>query len=99
MGNKSQCQALIEQLLSHYPQETREKWEKFADDKLAEINERNKIIPPAAYANKHSSSDDEDADFKDVLIPHESGTTQVNKMHENDHHSAEKWQKWTRICL
>ena len=43
----------------------------------AEINERNKIIPPAAYANKHSSSDDEDSDFKDVLIPHESGTTQV----------------------
>ena len=78
MGNKSQCQALIEQLLSHYPQETREKWEKFADDKLAEINERNKIIPPAAYGNKHSSSDDEDADFKDVLIPQESGTTQVS---------------------
>jgi hypothetical protein len=77
MGNKSQCQVLIDQLFSHYPEETREKWEKFADEKLSEINERNKIIPPDAYAKQHSSSDDEDADFKDVLIPHESGTTQL----------------------
>ena len=74
MGNKS---LLLEQLLSHYPAETREKWDFFTLDKLSAINERNKIIPPAAYANKQSSSDDEDADFKDVLIPHESGTTQV----------------------
>jgi len=89
MRNKSQCQVLIDQLLSHYPDETRDKWEKFTDEKLSEINERNKIIPPDAYANKQSSSDDEDADFKDVLIPHESGTTQLfsdyqmQKMSEN----------------
>ena len=55
MGNRSQCQVLIDQLFSHYPDETREKWDKFADEKLSEINERNKIIPPDAYANKQVS--------------------------------------------
>ena len=34
MGNKSQCHVLLDQLLSHYPAETREKWEKFTEDQL-----------------------------------------------------------------
>ena len=46
--------------------------------RLAETNERNKIIPPAQYANKHSSSDDEDSDFKDIAFPQESSSAQVH---------------------
>ena len=77
MSNKSKCQSLIEEHFSQYPQETKDNWEKFVTGRLAETNERNKIIPPAQYANKHSSSDDEDSDFKDIAFPQESSTAQV----------------------
>jgi hypothetical protein len=84
MVNKSQCQELVQQLMSHYPADLLEKWDKFVNEKLAEINERNKIIPPSAYTSiPHSSSDDEDADFKDVHISHESTTVQVKKTPKN----------------
>ena len=79
MSNKSKCQSLIEEYFSQYPQETKDNWEKFVTGRLAETNERNKIIPPAQYANKHSSSDDEDSDFKDIAFPQESSSAQVPK--------------------
>ena len=78
MSNKSKCQSLIEEYFSQYPQETKDNWEKFVTGRLAETNERNKIIPPAQYANKHSSSDDEDSDFKDIAFPQESSSAQVH---------------------
>ena len=78
MSNKSKCQSLIEEHFSQYPQETKDNWEKFVTGRLAETNERNKIIPPAQYANKHSSSDDEDSDFKDIAFPQESSSAQVH---------------------
>jgi hypothetical protein len=37
MGSKSQCQLMLDQLLSHYPAETREKWEKFTEDQLGNL--------------------------------------------------------------
>ena len=81
MSNKSKCQSLIEEHFSQYPQETKDNWEKFVTGRLAETNERNKIIPPAQYANKHSSSDDEDSDFKDIAFPQESSSAQVHLSH------------------
>ena len=68
MGNRSQCQVLIDQLFSHYPDETREKWDKFADEKLSEINERNKIIPPDAYANKQVSQTFTSRFYKEMAV-------------------------------
>jgi len=74
MADQSPCQTLLDQLLSHYPEELRDKWNTFVENQLAEVNERNKIIPPSDYASKH---DDEDADFKDALTSHESSTAQL----------------------
>ena len=77
--SKSHCHTLIEEQLSQYPQETRDKWETFVGGKLAEINERNTIIPPSSYEDgkDESSSYDEDAGFKDITFPQESSTAQV----------------------
>ena len=47
MVNKTKCQPLIEHEISQYPQELREKWEKFVAVTLQETNERNKLIPPS----------------------------------------------------
>lgn len=71
MTAKSNCQQLIDEQLSKAPQETRDKWEAFVLGKLADLNEKSKLIPASAYS-KQSSSDDEDADFKDIPFPQES---------------------------
>ena len=77
MDCTSHCHGLLEQLLSHYPEPTRDRWVAFVEGQLAEINERNKIIPPSDYESKNSASDDDDADFKDIYPSQESGTAQV----------------------
>ena len=82
MSNKSKCQSVIEEHFLQYSQETRDNWDKFVTGRLADTNERNKIIPPAQYANKHSSSDDEDSDFKDIAFAQESSTAQVKTFYK-----------------
>ena len=75
MINKTKCQPVIEQQVSQYPDELREKWEQFVNVTLHETNERNTLIPPSAYERKASSSDDEDGDFKDIPFPQDSSNT------------------------
>ena len=77
MDCTSHCHGLLEQLISHYPESTRDRWVAFVEGQLVEINERNKIIPPSDYDCPPSASDDDDADFKDIISSHESGTAQV----------------------
>ena len=74
-SNKTKCQHLIQHQISQYPEELREAWDHFSSHTLHETNERNKLIPPSAYERKHSSSDDEDGDFKDIPFPQDSSTT------------------------
>ena len=58
----------------------RDSWSSFADGKLADINAKNVIIPASSYSaagNGMSSSEDDDADFKDLHFPQESALQQV----------------------
>jgi len=89
-SNKTKCQHLIQHQISQYPEELREAWDHFSSQTLHETNERNTLIPPSAYERKHSSSDDEDGDFKDIPFPQDSSTTaqlfsdyQMQRMSEN----------------
>ena len=65
-------------LLEKLDDSTREKWSSFVSGKLAEVNDRNTIVPHNSYSsNAMSSSEDEDTDFKDVTFPQESSLQQV----------------------
>lgn len=81
---KSDCQSLIKDQLTQLPEETSSSWSEFVSHKLAEINEKNTIIPASSYAsNAVSSSEDDEADFRDVQFPQESALQQMQQMSDN----------------
>ncbi len=64
--------------MSRLEDSTREKWSHFVSGKLAETNERNTIVPVSSYSSKAmSSSEDDDADFRDINFPQETALQQV----------------------
>ena len=65
-------------LMSQLDEGTREQWMSFVAGKLAEVNERNTIVPVSSFSSKPmSSSEDDDADFRDINFPQESALQQV----------------------
>lgn len=68
---------LVTQLMGKLPESTSTNWAKFTKGKLADINERNKIVPATSYSNALSSSEDDDAEFRDLQFPQEAALQQV----------------------
>jgi hypothetical protein len=67
------------ELMSNLEETTRDRWSSFVSGKLAEVNERNTIVPVSSYSSKPmSSSEDDDADFRDISFPQESGLQQAS---------------------
>ena len=70
------------ELMSRLDSSKLDLWTSFVSDKLSEINERTKCIPVSSCSSKQmSSSEDDDADFRDINFPQESALQQVSFSH------------------
>ncbi len=77
---------LVTEQMEKLPESTTANWSKFRQGKLAEINERNTIVPAASYSNAMSSSEDDDAEFRDLQFPQAASLQQVSVHHEEGGH-------------
>ena len=61
------------------PESTRESWAAFVSGRLSEVNQRNMIVPASSYASAmHDSSEDDDAEFRNLQFPQEVALQQVS---------------------
>ena len=75
----SQSRTLLLQLLAQSPEETQASWKGLVNGRLKETNELNEVKP--AWEVKRTMSSDEDSDFRDIQLPHDSVLQQVNIMY------------------
>ncbi|XP_033101963.1 serine/threonine-protein phosphatase 6 regulatory subunit 3-like isoform X3 [Anneissia japonica] len=72
-NNSEQIQQLIQE---HVPEDYREKWNKFIVNQLAETNKRNTVDLVGSHP-LHSSSEDDDSDFKGIQFGQETTMQQA----------------------
>jgi hypothetical protein len=65
--------------MSQLDSSTRDQWTSFVEGKLAEVNERNTIVPVNSYESKGMSSSEDDGDFTGINFPQESALQQVRR--------------------
>lgn len=75
------CSETLKAEMQKLPESTQSNWDRFVKTWLNETNEKNTIIPPSSYASAshNSTSEDDDADFKDLQFPQESALQQVKE--------------------
>uniref|UniRef100_S4RYN7 Protein phosphatase 6 regulatory subunit 2 n=1 Tax=Petromyzon marinus TaxID=7757 RepID=S4RYN7_PETMA len=67
---------LIKELLTELPDDYRERWDVFVGSALVDINKKNTVDLVSPY-NQHSSSEDDDADIKDIGFPPDASLQQA----------------------
>merc|ERR1719167_272428 len=72
--NKTLCHDFVTDLMGNIPEKSRTGWERFVTGKLAEMNEKNTIIPATSYSagTTLTSSEDDDSDFREIQFQSES---------------------------
>jgi hypothetical protein len=72
--NKTLCHDFVIELMQKLPEQSRSGWESFVSGKLAEINEKNTIVPATSYSagTTLTSSEDDDSDFREIQFQSES---------------------------
>ncbi|KAL4622812.1 serine/threonine-protein phosphatase 6 regulatory subunit 3 isoform X2 [Arapaima gigas] len=80
-GDKGPNSALIQQLISEFPEDVQERWESFTSGPLADTNKKNTVDLVNTH-HIHSSSDDE-VDFKDNGFHQDSSIQQMQQMTSN----------------
>ncbi|XP_019615981.1 PREDICTED: serine/threonine-protein phosphatase 6 regulatory subunit 3-A-like isoform X12 [Branchiostoma belcheri] len=68
---------LVKEIFKEVPEDYRERWETFVSGSLAEINKKNTVDLVGSHP-LHSSSEDDDSDFKDIPFPPDSSLQQPN---------------------
>jgi len=68
--------------MSKLPESTSEKWNKLVSGTLVQLNKLNEI-KPTDEDKRNSSSDDEDADFRDINFPQDTALQQMQQMSDN----------------
>ncbi|XP_078583492.1 serine/threonine-protein phosphatase 6 regulatory subunit 3-B-like isoform X17 [Branchiostoma floridae x Branchiostoma japonicum] len=66
---------LVKEIFKEVPEDYRERWETFVSGSLAEINKKNTVDLVGSHP-LHSSSEDDDSDFKDIPFPPDSSLQQ-----------------------
>ena len=75
------CAKVIVEQMKALPESTRESWNDFVSGRLSEVNKRNMIVPASSYASAmHDSSEDDDAEFRNLQFPQEVALQQVSKV-------------------
>ncbi|XP_078583485.1 serine/threonine-protein phosphatase 6 regulatory subunit 3-like isoform X11 [Branchiostoma floridae x Branchiostoma japonicum] len=67
---------LVKEIFKEVPEDYRERWETFVSGSLAEINKKNTVDLVGSHP-LHSSSEDDDSDFKDIPFPPDSSLQQA----------------------
>merc|ERR1712141_205513 len=82
--NKTLCHDFVTELMQKLPEHSRNGWESFVSGKLAEINEKNTIVPATSYSagTTLTSSEDDDSDFREIQFQSES-LQQMQQMSDN----------------
>eukprot|EP00058_Branchiostoma_floridae_P022244 XP_002607734.1 hypothetical protein BRAFLDRAFT_82819 [Branchiostoma floridae] len=70
---------LVKEIFKEVPEDYRERWETFVSGSLAEINKKNTVDLVGSHP-LHSSSEDDDSDFKDIPFPPDSSLQQMQQM-------------------
>ncbi|XP_076079759.1 serine/threonine-protein phosphatase 6 regulatory subunit 3-like isoform X1 [Mytilus galloprovincialis] len=72
---------LVKEYISETPEEYKEKWESFVTGALLDINKRNAVELISGH-NLASSSEDDDADFRDLPFPADAALQQAFSEHQ-----------------
>lgn len=78
----SDSRDILLQEMSKLPESTSEKWNKLVSGTLLQLNKLNEI-KPTHEDKRNSSSDDEDADFRDINFPQDTALQQMQQMSDN----------------
>ncbi|XP_013417752.1 serine/threonine-protein phosphatase 6 regulatory subunit 3 isoform X2 [Lingula anatina] len=81
----------IKQIFKELDEDVRQKWERFTSGVLAEVNKKNTVELGGTPVNVlqvgghplHSSSEDDDADFRDIPFPQDTALQQLQQMTSN----------------
>jgi len=78
----SESRDILLQEMNKLPESTTEKWNKLVSGTLLQLNKLNEI-KPTHEDKRNSSSDDEDADFRDINFPQDTALQQMQQMSDN----------------
>ncbi|XP_052090141.1 serine/threonine-protein phosphatase 6 regulatory subunit 3-like isoform X1 [Mytilus californianus] len=78
---KGENSELVKEYISETPEEYKEKWESFVTGALSDINKRNAVELISGH-NLASSSEDDDADFRDLPFPADAALQQAFSEHQ-----------------